>query len=46
MATVTLAEAKANLEELVSNLAQALTENIPIISSDAELDAYGVARIW
>ena len=27
-------------------VAQALTENIPIISVDAKLDAYGVTRLW
>jgi PIN domain nuclease of toxin-antitoxin system len=27
-------------------VAQALEENIPIISNDAALDAYGVQRIW
>ena len=27
-------------------VAQALTENIPIISIDAKLDAYGVTRLW
>ena len=27
-------------------LAQALVEQIPIVSSDEQLDAYGVTRIW
>jgi PIN domain nuclease of toxin-antitoxin system len=27
-------------------IAQALTEQIPVISSDSALDAYGVARLW
>lgn len=27
-------------------IAQALVEDIPIISSDAQFDAYGVKRIW
>ncbi len=27
-------------------IAQALTENIPLISADAAFDAYGVQRIW
>ena len=27
-------------------VAQALTENIPILSVDAKLDAYGVTRLW
>lgn len=27
-------------------VAQALYEGIPIVSADAQLDAYGVARIW
>ena len=27
-------------------IAQALTEKIPIVSADAQLDAYGVTRIW
>lgn len=27
-------------------VAQALIENIPIISSDEQLDAYGITRIW
>lgn len=27
-------------------IAQALTEHIPVISSDAVWDAYGVQRIW
>jgi PIN domain nuclease of toxin-antitoxin system len=26
--------------------AQALTENLPIVSADAKLDAYGVNRLW
>jgi len=27
-------------------IAQALTENIPIVSNDRALDAYGVLRLW
>lgn len=27
-------------------IAQALNEGIPIVSADAQLDAYGVTRIW
>jgi PIN domain nuclease of toxin-antitoxin system len=27
-------------------IAQALTENIPIVSNDRALDGYGVARLW
>jgi PIN domain nuclease of toxin-antitoxin system len=27
-------------------IAQALTENIPIVSGDAIFDAYGITRIW
>lgn len=27
-------------------VAQALTENIPIISADPKLDAYGITRLW
>ena len=27
-------------------VAQALVEQIPIVSSDDQLDAYGVTRIW
>ena len=27
-------------------VAQALTDNIPVVSADAILDAYGIARIW
>lgn len=27
-------------------VAQALAEGVPIISSDAQLDAYGIMRIW
>ena len=27
-------------------LAQALTENIPIVSADTHFDAYGVQRLW
>ncbi len=27
-------------------VAQALTENIPIVSADTQLDAYGVQRLW
>jgi PIN domain nuclease of toxin-antitoxin system len=27
-------------------VAQALVEGIPIVSSDVQLDAYGVARLW
>ena len=27
-------------------IAQALYEAIPMVSADAQLDAYGVARIW
>jgi len=27
-------------------IAQALTENLPILSSDNALDAYGIQRIW
>lgn len=27
-------------------IAQALVENVPIISSDAQLDAYGISRVW
>jgi hypothetical protein len=27
-------------------VAQAIVENMPIVSSDAALDAYGVQRLW
>src|SRR5262249_18705068 len=27
-------------------IAQALTENIPVISADAQFDVYGVTRVW
>lgn len=27
-------------------IAQALTENVPLVSSDAIVDSYGVTRIW
>src|SRR5262249_27189384 len=27
-------------------VAQALVENVPVVSADAQLDAYGVTRIW
>ena len=27
-------------------VAQSLTENIPLVSADAALDAYGVTRLW
>ena len=27
-------------------VAQALVEGMPIVSADAELDAYGVKRLW
>ncbi len=27
-------------------IAQALTEHLPIISSDSAFDAYGVSRVW
>jgi PIN domain nuclease of toxin-antitoxin system len=27
-------------------VAQAAVENIPIISNDATLDAYGIVRLW
>ena len=27
-------------------VAQASTEHVPIVSADAQLDAYGVTRIW
>ena len=27
-------------------IAQALTENVPLVSSDAIVDAYGVTRLW
>jgi PIN domain nuclease of toxin-antitoxin system len=27
-------------------VAQALFENVPIVSADAQLDAYGIQRIW
>jgi len=27
-------------------IAQALTEGIPIVSADAQFDAYGVTRVW
>jgi PIN domain nuclease of toxin-antitoxin system len=27
-------------------VAQSLTENIPIVSADAALDAYGIVRLW
>ena len=27
-------------------IAQSLTENVPLVSADAQFDAYGVTRIW
>jgi PIN domain nuclease of toxin-antitoxin system len=27
-------------------VAQALTENIPIVSADVQLDSYGITRLW
>jgi PIN domain nuclease of toxin-antitoxin system len=27
-------------------IAQALTERLPLVSSDAQLDAYGIERVW
>jgi len=27
-------------------IAQSITENIPVISSDAVLNAYGITRVW
>jgi PIN domain nuclease of toxin-antitoxin system len=27
-------------------IAQALTEGIPVVSSDSQFDAYGVTRVW
>ncbi len=30
----------------ITNRAQGLAENLPLVSADASLDAYGVKRLW